>query len=35
MNIQTLLKEFNIYSDKYRDPRVWYIKNGKWWKKTF
>lgn len=28
-------KVFNIYSDKYRDPRVWYIKNGKWWKKNF
>ena len=24
--------DFNIYSDKFRDPRIWYIKNNKWFK---
>lgn len=26
--------EFNRYADKFRDPRVWYIKNNKWFKKN-
>ena len=25
---------FNRYSDQFRDPRVWYIKNNKWFKKN-
>lgn len=26
--------EFDTYSDKFRDPRIWYIKNNKWFKKN-
>ncbi len=25
-------KEFDITADKFRDPRVWWIEDGKWWK---
>ena len=25
-------REFDITADKFRDPRVWKIKDGKWWK---
>jgi N-acetyl sugar amidotransferase len=25
-------EEFDIISDTFRDPRVWWIKEGKWWK---
>jgi N-acetyl sugar amidotransferase len=28
-------EEFHSYSEKFRDPRVWYIKNNKWYKKNF
>ena len=24
--------EFWTIADNFRDPRVWYIKNGQWWK---
>lgn len=27
-------EDFNIYSEKFRDSRVWYIKNNKWFKKN-
>ena len=26
--------EFNLYSDQFRDKRVWHIKNNKWWKRN-
>ena len=26
--------EFDCISDKFRDPRVWWIKNGEWWRQT-
>jgi N-acetyl sugar amidotransferase len=26
--------EFDAISDTFRDPRVWWIENGKWWKDT-
>ena len=29
------IDEFHFYSEKFRDPRVWYIKNNKWFKKNF
>lgn len=27
-------EEFDITADKFRDPRVWWIDNGLWWKET-
>lgn len=27
-------KEFDITADKFRDPRVWWIEDGLWWKDT-
>ena len=27
-------KEFDIVADKFRDPRVWWIEDGLWWKDT-
>ena len=27
-------EDFNICSEKFRDSRVWYIKNNKWFKKN-
>ena len=29
------MDEFHFYSEKFRDPRVWYIKNNQWFKKNF
>ena len=26
--------QFNKYSDKFRDPRIWYIKNNEWYKEN-
>ena len=26
--------KFNIYADGFRDPRIWFIKNNKWYKKN-
>ena len=27
-------KEFWVTADSFRDPRVWWIENGEWWKEN-
>ena len=28
-------EQFDRVADTFRDPRVWWIKKGEWWKDTF